>query len=62
MTAERRERTQRRLYSGYDLEPFHIGVHYDTRRPPNPQELTMGMNVEVNRLRLELLLSQPPPQ
>ena len=40
---------------------FISEIHYDTRRPPTPEEFTMAMKVEVNRLRLELLLSQPPP-
>ena len=61
---ERHERTLRRLYAGYDPEPYHIEVHYDTRRQPTPQELNLGMKVKANRLRLELLPLQlpPPPQ
>ena len=60
--AERQERSLRRLFVDYDPESFFIGEHYGTKRPPTPEEFTMGMKVEVNRLRLELLLSPPPPQ
>ena len=58
--AERPERTMRHLSASYDPEPFHIGVQYNTRWPPSPEEFTVSIK-EVNGLRLELLLSQPPP-
>ena len=60
ITVERHQRTLRHLYAGYDPEPFHIEIHYDTRRLPTPEECTQGMEAEVDRLRLKLLLSQPP--
>ena len=40
--AERHERALRRLCTDYDPEPFHIELHYDTRRQPNPGEFTVG--------------------
>ena len=50
-----------RLYAGNNPEPFRIGVHYDTLWPPTPEEFTIGMKIKVDRLKLELLLSQPSP-
>ena len=59
---ERHEETLRRLYATFDPEPFHTGL-YDAQRPPTPEEFILGMKVEVERLGLELLLSQQlPPQ
>ena len=60
--AERYEETPRRLYVGYDPEPFHIGL-YDTRWPPTSEAFTVDVKAVVERLKLELLFSQsPPPQ
>ena len=47
---------------GYDPELFHTGLHYDTQRPPNPEEFTVGIKAQVERFKEELLLLQPPPQ
>ena len=54
--AERQCRTLRRLYTGDNLEPFQIGVHYHTRRPPTRQTSTVGMKAErdVNAMLAEL--------
>ena len=57
--AERHRRTVGSLYAGDDQKPFQIGVHYHTRRPPTRQEFAVDMKAVANRLRLELLLSQP---
>ena len=57
--AVRHRRTLGSLYAGDDQKPFQIGVHYHTRRSPTRQEFAVGMKAVVNRLRLELLLSQP---
>ena len=43
----------------FDLELFDAGL-YGARRPPIPEEFTLGMKVEVERLRLELLPLQQP--
>ena len=59
--AKRQRRALCHLYAGDNLEPFRIRVHCDTRRASNPQTIIVGMKVEMNRLRLELLLSHPPP-
>ena len=57
------EQILRRLHTGFDLEPLYTGL-YNPRRPPTPEQFTLDMNVEVESLRLEVLLSQPlpPPQ
>ena len=59
--AKRPRRALCHLYAGDNLEPFRIRVYYDTRRASNPQTITVGMKAEMNRLRLELLLSHPSP-
>ena len=59
--AKKQRRALCHLYVGDNLEPFRIRAHYDTRRAFNPQTITVGMKAEMNRLRLELLLSHPPP-
>ena len=53
----------RDLHAGFDLEPLYTSL-YNPRRPPTPEEFTLDMSVEVESLRLEVLLSQPlpPPQ
>ena len=58
--AERHEEIIRRLYTGFDPEPFHIGLRYNWQ-PPNPKEFTVNIKADVKRL-LEFLRSQPPPQ
>ena len=44
----------RRLHTGFDSEPLYTGL-YNNRWPPDPKEYTLEMNVEVERLRLEIL-------
>ena len=44
----------------FDSKPLYIGL-YNTRWAPNFEEFTLEMSVEVERLRLEILFSQPPP-
>ena len=61
--AEMHEETLRRLPVGLHLKPFYTGL-YNPRRPPTPDQYTVNMKLEVETLRLEILLSQPltPPQ
>ena len=42
-------------------EPFYIGANYDTRQPPTPEEINVGIKAEVTRFRLELLLPRRLP-
>ena len=58
--AKRHEETLRCMHASFGLEPFYTGL-YNARRPPTPEAFAMGLKVEVERLRLELLLSEPPP-
>ena len=61
--AEMHEDTLRRLHASLDLEPIYTGL-YNPRRSPTPEEYALDMTIEVESLRLEVLLSQPlrPPQ
>ena len=62
ITTERHEETLRRLHADFDPEPFNTGL-YDARRLSTPEEFILGKKIEVERLGLELLLSQQlPPQ
>ena len=58
-----REDILRRLHAGFDSGRFYTRL-YNLRRPPTPENITLGMNVEVESLRLEVLLLRPtlPPQ
>ena len=56
--ADRHEETLRHMHAGFDPQPFYARLH-SPRRPPTPEEFTLDMIVEVESLRLELLLSQP---
>ena len=58
--AEIHEQTLRRLYAGFDSEPLYTGL-YNPRWLPTPEEFTLDMNVEVESLRLEILVLQSPP-
>ena len=51
--------TSRRLDTGFDSEPRYTGL-YNPRWLPIPDENTLKMNVEVEKLRLEILFSEPP--
>ena len=50
----------RHLRAGFDLEPFYTKL-YTPRWPHTPEEYTLEMRVDVERLRMEILLSQPAP-
>ena len=58
---ERHGETLRRLYAGFDPEPFCTGL-YNARQPPTPEEFTLGLKAEVKRLRLNIFLLQPLPR
>ena len=57
------EQTLSCLHEGFDRERFYTGL-YNLRRSPTLEESTLDVNVEIESLRLEVLLSQPlpPPQ
>ena len=59
--AEMHEEALRRLHADFDPGPVYTRL-YNARRPPTPEEFTLGMKVEVKRLRMERLPSNPPPQ
>ena len=52
-----------RLDARFDLGPLYSKL-YNPRCPHTPAEYTLEMNVDVERLRMEILLSKPatPPQ
>ena len=50
--AEMHEEILRRLLSGFTRL-------YNPRRPPTSEEFTLDMKIELESLRLEVLLSQP---
>ena len=49
-----------RVYAGFDSEPLYTG-RYNPRWPHTPEEHKLDMDVEIERLRLIILLSQPAP-
>ena len=49
-----------RFRIGFDLEPFHSKL-FNPRWPHSPEEHKVDTNVEIERLRLEILLLQPVP-
>ena len=51
--AEIHAQTLRRLYAGFDSESLYTGL-YDPRWWHNPEEYALEINVEVERLRLEI--------
>ena len=42
-------------------EPFYYSNILNPRRPHTPHEFTLEMRVDVERLRMEITLSQPTP-
>ena len=56
--ADRQEEILRHMHARFDPEPFYIRL-YNPRRPPTPEKTILDMTVEVESLRLEILLSQP---
>ena len=55
--AEMHEEILRRLHAGFDPEPFYTGF-YNPRRPRTPEEFSLDLKVEMESLRMELLLSK----
>ena len=58
--AKMHEQALRRLHAGFDLEALYTGL-YNPRWLPPSEEFTLKINVEIERLRLEILISEPPP-
>ena len=50
----------RRFRVGFDSEPLYTKL-YNPRWPHTPEEYALEMRVDVERLRMEILLSQPAP-
>ena len=48
------------LHAGFDSKPIHTEL-YNPKCPHTPEEHKLEMDVDVERLRLEILLSQPAP-
>ena len=48
------------LHAGFDSETLYNGL-YNPRWPHSPEEHKLEMDVDVEQLRLEILLSQPAP-
>ena len=55
------EEALRGLLAGFDSEPLYTGL-YNPQRPPTPKEFTLDTKIEVDSLRLDVLLSQSLPQ
>ena len=49
-----------RLRAGFDLKPLY-SKQCNLRWPHTPEKKTLEMNVDVERLRMEIVLSQPAP-
>ena len=43
-------------------EPFFYNIMFNPRRPNTPDEFTLEMRIDVERLRMEITLSQPAPR
>ena len=54
------EMDEQRLRIGFDLQPFYTKL-YNPRWPHTPEGYTLEMRVDVKRLKIEILLSQPAP-
>ena len=53
---------EQRLRPDFDSQPFYTRL-YNPRSPHTPAEYTLEMRVDVEKLRMEILLLQPaPPQ
>ena len=48
------------MHAGFDPEPYYTGL-YSPRRAPTPEEFSLDLKVEVESLRIEVLLLQPLP-
>ena len=49
-----------RLLTGVESEPFYTKL-YNLRWPHTPAEYTLEMRIDVERLRMKILLLQPAP-
>ena len=57
------EMDEKRFRNSPVLDPFFYRNMSNSRRPHTPDEFTLEMKVDVERLRMEIILSQPaPPQ
>ena len=57
------EMDEKRFHTSPVSEPFFYRSMFNPRRPHTPDEFTLEMKVDVERLRMEIVLSQPaPPQ
>ena len=54
------EMDAQRFRAGFDSEPSYTKL-YNLKWPHTPAEYTLEMRVDVERLRMEVLLSQPAP-
>ena len=54
------EMDTQRFLTSLDSEPFSTKL-YNPRWPHTPEEHTLKMRVDVERLRMEVVLSQPAP-
>ena len=52
------ERNARYLLAGFDSEPFYTKL-YNPKVPHTLEEYTLEIKVDVERLRMEILRSQP---
>ena len=50
--------TLRRIHTGFDSVHFYTGS-YNSRWPHSPEEYTLRMSVDVEKLKLEKIFSQP---
>ena len=51
---------EQRCCTGLDLEPFYSKL-YNPRWPHSPEEHKLKMDLDIKKLRTEILLSQPAP-
>ena len=51
---------EQHFLAGFDSAPFYTKL-YNLRWPHSPKEHNLVMDVEIERLRLEILLLQPAP-
>ena len=56
------EMNARRSRSNIVSETFFYRNMFDPRRPHTPDEFTLEMKVDVERLRTDMILSQPAPR
>ena len=54
------EMREQHFLAGFDLEPLYTKL-YNPRGPHSSEEHMLDKDVEIERLRLKILLSQPAP-